>query len=177
MLCYRWQVCQVEILRYTKVTTFISRSLKPIDQFEAIFFHQRSLDFNDVPTIRNVCDEIMNPAWANQYMFKPSQRYVHYIMESAQYLYQDISTMNNFFNWTMSYRCANNNLLLSRISVVFAGGILTSIVLTGGLWRWRSIPRARSWRSSSENLARTTSIWHTANTNRRPGLSATAQLR
>ena len=39
-------------------------------------------------------------------------------MESAQYLYQDISTMNNFFNWTMSYRCADNNLLISRISVV-----------------------------------------------------------
>ena len=25
-------------------------------------------------------------------------------MESAQYLYTDISTMNNFFNWTMTYR-------------------------------------------------------------------------
>ena len=25
-------------------------------------------------------------------------------MESAQYLYMDINTMNNFFNWTMTYR-------------------------------------------------------------------------
>ena len=25
-------------------------------------------------------------------------------MESAQYLYMDISSMNNFFNWTMTYR-------------------------------------------------------------------------
>ena len=36
--------------------------------------------------------------------FKANQRYIHYIMESAQYLYTDISTMNNFFNWTMTYR-------------------------------------------------------------------------
>ena len=25
-------------------------------------------------------------------------------MESAQYLYMDIAPMNNFFNWTMTYR-------------------------------------------------------------------------
>ena len=49
--------------------------------------------------------EIVSSAWTNQFMFQPSQRYVHYIMESAQYLYQDVSTMNNFFNWTMTYRC------------------------------------------------------------------------
>ena len=53
---------QVELLRYTEITNLITRSLKPIDQFEAIFFHQRSLDFNDVPTIRNVCAEKMNLA-------------------------------------------------------------------------------------------------------------------
>ena len=39
-----------------------------------------------------------------KYLFQREQRYVHYIMESAQYLYTDISKMNNFFNWTMTYR-------------------------------------------------------------------------
>ena len=38
------------------------------------------------------------------YLSQANQRYIHYIMESAQYLYTDISTMNNFFNWTMTYR-------------------------------------------------------------------------
>ena len=64
-----------------------NRSMLPVEKFDAIFFHQRSLDFNDIPEKR-----------------LPSQRYVHYIMESAQYLYLDIGTMNNFFNWTMTYR-------------------------------------------------------------------------
>ena len=64
-----------------------NRDLKPVEEFDAVFFHQRSLDFHDVPKKRD-----------------PSQRYVHYIMESAQYLYMDISSMNNFFNWTMTYR-------------------------------------------------------------------------
>jgi len=64
-----------------------NRSMFPVEKFDAIFFHQRSLDFNDIPEKR-----------------LPSQRYVHYIMESAQYLYLDIGTMNNFFNWTMTYR-------------------------------------------------------------------------
>ena len=41
----------------------------------------------------------------NKYLFfKASQRYVHFIMESAQYLYMDIHTMDGFFNWTMTYR-------------------------------------------------------------------------
>ena len=35
---------------------------------------------------------------------KASQRYVHFIMESAQYLYMDIHQMDGFFNWTMTYR-------------------------------------------------------------------------
>ena len=81
----------------------IFRNLKPVDQFDAIFFHQRSLDFNDVPSKRNV--KLMRfERKIHVFVFQPSQRYVHYIMESAQYLYQDISTMNNFFNWTMTYR-------------------------------------------------------------------------
>ena len=64
-----------------------NRSLKAVEEFDAVFFHQRSLDFHDVPAKRS-----------------PSQRYIHYIMESAQYLYMDINTMNKFFNWTMTYR-------------------------------------------------------------------------
>ena len=32
------------------------------------------------------------------------QRYVHFIIESAQYLYMDIHQMDGFFNWTMTYR-------------------------------------------------------------------------
>ena len=39
---------------YNDQTENIARSLKPVDQFDAIFFHQRSLDFTDVPSKRNV---------------------------------------------------------------------------------------------------------------------------
>merc|ERR1712156_226473 len=35
---------------------------------------------------------------------REEQRYVHFIMESAQYLYMDIHDMDNFFNWTITYR-------------------------------------------------------------------------
>ena len=66
-------------------------------------------------------------------IFQPSQRYVHYIMESAQYLYQDISTMNNFFNWTMTYRWDFNYSAFIIVKyIIYAEGTLTSIVLTGG---------------------------------------------
>eukprot|EP00090_Calanus_glacialis_P008606 TRINITY_DN16947_c0_g1_i5.p1 TRINITY_DN16947_c0_g1~~TRINITY_DN16947_c0_g1_i5.p1 ORF type:complete len:435 (-),score=116.30 TRINITY_DN16947_c0_g1_i5:147-1451(-) len=65
------------------------RNLKPAEEFDAVFFHQRSLDFKDIPDKKKR---------------KASQRYVHFIMESAQYLYMDIHTMDGFFNWTMTYR-------------------------------------------------------------------------
>ena len=61
--------------------------LKNIEDFDAILFHQRSFDFDDLPMKR-----------------KPSQRYIHWIVESAQYLYMDISRLNGIFNWTMTYR-------------------------------------------------------------------------
>ena len=54
---------------------------------DAILFHQRSFDFNDLPKKR-----------------KPNQRYIHWIIESAQYLYMDIHKLNGIFNWTMTYR-------------------------------------------------------------------------
>ena len=31
-----------------------NRDMIPVDQFDAVFFHQRSLDFNDLPAKRNV---------------------------------------------------------------------------------------------------------------------------
>ena len=32
------------------------------------------------------------------------QYYVHWVVESAQYLYMDIHSLNNYFNWTMTYK-------------------------------------------------------------------------
>ena len=61
--------------------------LKDVGDFDAILFHQRSFDFEDLPETR-----------------KQHQRYIHWIVESAQYLYMDISKLNGIFNWTMTYR-------------------------------------------------------------------------
>ena len=72
--------------------------------------------------------------WTHQsihaFVIQPSQRYVHYIMESAQYLYQDISTMNNFFNWTMTYRCDKDKSSLRTLS---------KINIQEGLWLLSSL--------------------------------------
>ena len=61
--------------------------LQNVDDFDAILFHQRSFDFKDLPQKR-----------------KPHQRYIHWMQESAQYLYMDIHQLNGIFNWTMTYR-------------------------------------------------------------------------
>lgn len=61
--------------------------LKNVEDFDAILLHQRSFDFNDLPEKR-----------------KRHQRYVHWMQESAQYLYMDIHKLDGFFNWTMTYR-------------------------------------------------------------------------
>jgi len=61
--------------------------LNNVEDFDAILFHQRSFDFNDLPKKR-----------------KPHQRYIHWMQESAQYLYMDIHQLNGIFNWTMTYR-------------------------------------------------------------------------
>ena len=42
---------------------------------------------------------------------RASQRYVHFIIESAQYLYMDIHQMDGFFNWTMTYRFLQYEIL------------------------------------------------------------------
>ena len=34
----------------------------------------------------------------------PRQYYVHWVVESAQYLYMDIHTLDGYFNWTMTYK-------------------------------------------------------------------------
>ena len=49
-------------------------------------------------------------------------RYVHYIMESAQYLYMNIAEMNGFFNWTMTYR-RDSDFYRPYGRVVKAGGL------------------------------------------------------
>ena len=69
------------------VSTSNRTYLKNIEDFDAILFHQRSFDFTDLPKKR-----------------KPHQRYIHWIIESAQYLYMDIHKLNGIFNWTMTYR-------------------------------------------------------------------------
>jgi len=73
----------------TRCVTTANRSAMPHEQFSAILFHQRSLNWDDVPDKKKRREE---------------QRYIHWIMESAQYLYMDIHSMNGFFNWTMTYR-------------------------------------------------------------------------
>ena len=34
----------------------------------------------------------------------PKQYYIHWVAESAQYLYMDIHQLDNYFNWTMTYK-------------------------------------------------------------------------
>ena len=73
----------------TRCFATADRKLKKEEDFDAILFHQRSLDWKDIPARGNRAAH---------------QRYVHFIMESAQYLYMDIHAMDGFFNWTMTYR-------------------------------------------------------------------------
>eukprot|EP00096_Caligus_rogercresseyi_P009651 TRINITY_DN3306_c0_g1_i1.p2 TRINITY_DN3306_c0_g1~~TRINITY_DN3306_c0_g1_i1.p2 ORF type:complete len:397 (-),score=104.04 TRINITY_DN3306_c0_g1_i1:859-2049(-) len=63
------------------------RGLRDVEDFDAILFHQRSFKWEDIPTKRS-----------------PHQRYIHWVIESAQYVYMDIASLNGFFNWTMTYR-------------------------------------------------------------------------
>ena len=51
---------------------------------------QRSVKLRDVPGAR-----------------RPEQRYVHWMFESPAHLFYDftpLAQLNNFFNWSMSYR-------------------------------------------------------------------------
>lgn len=58
-----------------------------VTKFDALLIHQRGIQWNDMPKKR-----------------APHQRYVHWNMESAQYLYMDINKLNGLFNWTMTYK-------------------------------------------------------------------------
>ena len=65
--------------------------LDSVTDFDAIVFHQRSLNLkSDRPKQRS-----------------PEQRYVHWMFESPAHLdydYTPLSHFNNFFNWSISYR-------------------------------------------------------------------------
>jgi hypothetical protein len=52
--------------------------LESVDQFDAILFHQRSLDSNDLPGKR-----------------KPHQKYIMYMMESASYPFNFVRYVND----------------------------------------------------------------------------------
>ena len=65
--------------------------LESVDKFDAIMFHQRPFSFTDIPGSR-----------------RPSQRYIQWMFESPAWSYNYDRTipekLNNFFNWSMSYR-------------------------------------------------------------------------
>ena len=63
-----------------------------VADFDAIMFHQRSFSWKDAP----------NPEER-----RPSQRYIHWMMESPAHLKYDkvtLSGLSTYFNWSMSYR-------------------------------------------------------------------------
>ena len=65
--------------------------LASVADFDAILFHQRSISLRtDRPQSR-----------------RAEQRYVHWMFESPAHLFYDVTPlteMNNFFNWSISYR-------------------------------------------------------------------------
>jgi len=66
--------------------------LGSVSMFDAIMFHQRSFSWKDAPLAEER---------------RPGQRYVHWMFESPAHLNFDIvplNQLNNYFNWTMSYR-------------------------------------------------------------------------
>ena len=58
-----------------------------MDQFDALLIHQRGIVWDDMPERRS-----------------PHQRWVHWVMESQQYLYMDIHKLDGLFNWTMTFK-------------------------------------------------------------------------
>ena len=68
-------------------TTSNRSALSSIKDFDAIVIHQRGIDWSDMPMSRS-----------------PHQRYIHWVIESSQYLYMDIHNLDNLFNWTMTYK-------------------------------------------------------------------------
>ncbi len=69
------------------VTTDDRSYLDDVSKFDAIMIHQRSVNLQDLPKKRS-----------------PHQRYVYWVMESAQYPFMDIRKLNGMFNWTMTFK-------------------------------------------------------------------------
>ena len=69
------------------IATADRKFLPSVDQFDAVLIHQRGIDWKDMPVKRS-----------------PKQRWIHWVMESAQYIAMDITTLNGKFNWTMTYK-------------------------------------------------------------------------
>ena len=61
--------------------------LPSVDMFDALLIHQRGIDWKDMPDKRS-----------------PRQRWVHWNIESPQYLSVDIAQLNGMFNWTMTFK-------------------------------------------------------------------------
>ncbi len=61
--------------------------LPSVDQFDALLIHQRGIEWGDMPKSRS-----------------PKQRWIHWNIESPQYVTVDIAKLNGMFNWTMTHK-------------------------------------------------------------------------
>ncbi len=72
----------------TRCFATANRSYLPsVDMFDALLIHQRGIQWDDMPKKRS-----------------PKQRYIHWVIESQQYLYMDIHKLDGMFNWTMTHK-------------------------------------------------------------------------
>lgn len=84
----------------TRCYTTSNRSyLKSVEDFDAVVIHQRGIDWSDMPKKRS-----------------SKQRYVHWVIESSQYLYMDIHNLDNYFNWTMTYKKNSGNTQMRQLT-------------------------------------------------------------
>ena len=78
--------------KYSLIVSCFILGLNLVHDFDAILFHQRTLNTTDLPPKSNRRSE---------------QRYVHFSMESPLYAFYDLTDLkylNKYFNWSMSYR-------------------------------------------------------------------------
>ena len=73
--------------RVWQCETTESRDLMAVNEFDAIVFHLRSWTQNDLPATRSV-----------------RQRYVFWSIESPAHRFVNTDLMEDFFNWTLTYR-------------------------------------------------------------------------
>ena len=80
------------------ITTNNKKLLNSISEFDAILFHARDLDLTDLPISRNI----------NQYyiMFEEESPLMdsYPVMEFLKFDSPPYKSLNEFFNWTMTYR-------------------------------------------------------------------------